>query len=127
MWEDKTHHFSEERRHYKTLYLERTEVMDDKIEVALYSSDVDPYEIYVSYDIMYGIIYTDEKNAERIIAEVKKDIEEDYKKGGEITDEYISYFVEKYKLKLPMDVLFDSDALMDSMRQMFDIFDEMND
>ena len=55
-WENITETFSDEQRHYKNMYLETCEVYDEIIEVSLFSSMVDSYDIYFSYGIFYGII-----------------------------------------------------------------------
>ena len=61
-WEDKTDTF--DNRQWKDRYLEICEVLDDQIEVNLYSTeDIDNYEIYVSYGIMYGIVYVQKDKA----------------------------------------------------------------
>ena len=62
-WENVTNTFSEERRHYLNTYLEKCEVYDGTVEVSIFSSESQPYEIYVSYGRMYGIIYSNAEDA----------------------------------------------------------------
>ncbi len=62
-WVDVTSTFSESQRHYKNTYLEICEVFDEVVEISLFSSEVGPYEIYFSFGIMYGIVYTDKENS----------------------------------------------------------------
>ena len=47
-WVNVTETFSERQRHYKNVYLEICEVCDEKVEVSLFSSEEDSYEIYFS-------------------------------------------------------------------------------
>nr|WP_300836768.1 hypothetical protein [uncultured Acetatifactor sp.] len=56
-WVNVTDTFSESQRHYKNTYLEICEVFDEVVELRLFSSEEDPYEIYFSFGIMYGIVY----------------------------------------------------------------------
>ena len=60
-WKNVTETFSDKQRHYKNIYLETCEVYDEVLEVSLFSSIVDSYEIYFSYGKFYGIIYVDEE------------------------------------------------------------------
>ena len=62
-WVNVTDSFSESQRHYKNTYLEICEVFDEVVEVSLFSSEKDPYEIYFSFGIMYGIVYAGEGEA----------------------------------------------------------------
>ena len=48
-WRNVTETFSEKQRHYKDVYLEICWVFDEILEVSLFSSKVDLYEIYFSY------------------------------------------------------------------------------
>ena len=48
-WKNVTNTFSEKRRHYRNTYLEICEVYDEAVEVSVFSSESQPYEIYVSY------------------------------------------------------------------------------
>ena len=74
-WIDKTNTF--EKREWKDKYLEICEVLDDKIEVNLYScEDINNYEIYVSYGVMYGIVYAHKDKAIELREEIKKVIKE---------------------------------------------------
>lgn len=111
MWKDVTNYFSEEQRHYKDTYLEICEVLDDAIEVSLFSRDSGLYEIYVSYGIMHGIVYEEADKAYQKREEIKKLLENDYKVNKEPTDEFIQNFHDKYKIALPFDLFFDTTGL----------------
>ncbi|MDO4306773.1 MAG: hypothetical protein Q4C77_08050 [Eubacteriales bacterium] len=110
-WRNVTHTFTEEQRHYKETYLEICEVYNEEVEVSLFSASDAPYEIYVSYGSMYGIVYADKEEAYTKREEIKKELEREYQKYKEPTDEFINAFAEKYGLNLPNDVLFDADTL----------------
>lgn len=68
-WKNVTNTFSGKRRHYMNTYLEICEVYDESVEVSIFSSESQPYEIYVSYGRMYGIIYS---NAEDVYAKLEE-------------------------------------------------------
>jgi len=110
-WEDVTDFFSEEERHYKNTYLEIDEVYDGIVEVSLFSSKEDLYEIYFSYDIFYGIIYVDSEKAYSKREEIKIELAQEYQIHKEPTSEFINSFCEKHKVCMPNDILFDSSAL----------------
>lgn len=112
-WKDVTNYFTEEQRHYKNTYLEIDYVGDEKIEVSLFSSKDELYEIYVSFGIMYGIVYVEEKDAYKTYYEIKDVIEEEYKKNKEPSGEFINKFGEKYGISLPNDLFFDMDKLFE--------------
>lgn len=113
-WKDVTETFSERERHYKNTYLENCEVYNEEVEVSLFSSEDGPYEIYFSYGRMYGIIYVEEKEANSRREEVKKELQAEYQKCKEPSGEFINEFCKKYEVCLPNDILFDSDAFMES-------------
>ena len=124
-WIDKTNTFEE--RNWKDKYLEICEVLDDKIEVNLYScKDINNYEIYVSYGVMYGIVYTHKDNAKSLREEIKKVIYEDYIKNGYSedmpTDEFINKFHKKYNIQIPSEIFFDENEFMNNMMNLFDNF-----
>lgn len=110
-WKDVTSYFTEEQRHYKNTYLEIDYVIDNKIELSLFSSKNDLYEIYVNFGIMYGIVYVEEKEANKVFYEIKDGIEKEYIKNGEPSDEFIREFDDKYGISLPNDLFFDMDKL----------------
>ncbi|WP_373217780.1 hypothetical protein [Ruminococcus sp. 5_1_39BFAA] len=112
-WENVTHTFTEEQRHYKETYLEICEVYDGAVEVSLFSAVGAPYELYLSYGRMYGIVYVEKENADIKREEIKKELEQEYQRCKEPTGEFINDFAEKYKLCLPNDALFDADDLFD--------------
>jgi hypothetical protein len=112
-WENVTHFFSEEDRHYKNTYLEISEVYDEKIEVSLFSQKEGLYEIYFSYGIFYGIIYVDAEKADLKRDEIKMELAQEYQTHKEPTDEFINSFCEKHKVCMPSDILFDASAMFD--------------
>lgn len=112
-WENVTDSFSDANRHYKNTYLEIDEVYDGVVEVSLFSSKEDLYEIYFSYDIFYGIIYVDEQNAYSKREEIKTELELEYNKHKEPTDKFINSFCEKHNVCLPDDIFFDASPLFD--------------
>lgn len=112
-WRDVTNTFSEESRYYSNTYLEVCEVYDEAVEVSVFSAVDNPYEIYVSYGIMYGIIYCDKEEAYEKFEEIKHVLEEAYKKSKEPSNEFIEVFVETYNLCLPNDVLFNMPSLFE--------------
>ena len=115
-WRNVTNTFSESRRHYKDTYLEICEVLDEVVEISLFSSAMDkPYEIYFSFGIMYGIVYVEKENAYKKREQMKSDLEEEYRSNKEPSDKFINEFVRKYDVCLPSDTLFDEDALMDML------------
>ena len=93
----------------------------------LYScKDINNYEIYVSYGVMYGIVYTRKDNAVNLREEIKNVIYEDYIKNGYSedmpTDEFINKFHKKYNIQIPSDIFFDENEFMNNMMNLFDIF-----
>lgn len=110
-WENVTDNFSEKARHYKNTYMEINEVYDGIIEVSLFSSKEDLYEIYFSYGIFYGIIYVDTENAYSKREEIKIELAQEYQKHKEPTREFINLFSEKHKVCMPNDILFDTSSL----------------
>ena len=124
-WIDKTATF--ENREWKDKFLEICEVLDDKIEVNLYScDDINNYEIYVSYGIMYGIVYAHKNKAEKLREEIKDLIYNDYITNGYNedmpSDEFISEFHKKYNIQIPNDIFFDENEFMNNMMNLFDNF-----
>ncbi len=113
-WKNVTESFSEEQRHYKNTYLEISEVYDGTVEVSLFSSKTDPYEIYFSYGIMYGIIYTNKEEAYAKREEIKMELQAEYQKRKEPSDEFIDAFVKKHNVCFPNDIVFDTDGVFDA-------------
>lgn len=110
-WRDVTETFSEEQRYYKDTYLEIDEVYNEEVEVSLFSTQEGPYEIYVSYGIMYGIIYVDAGEAEKKREEVKKELAQEYEKHREPTGDFINSFCERHNVCLPNDIFFDTSSI----------------
>ena len=104
-WENVTDAFSEEERHYNGKYLEICEVYD-KIEVSLFSSQEDLYEIYLSFGRFYGIVYVEKEKAYALQNEIKKVIIEEYIINKEPSGEFINSFANKYEICLPDDLFF---------------------
>lgn len=112
-WVNVTDTFSELRRHYKNTYLEICEVLDETVEISLFSSVADKYEIYFTFGIMYGIVYVEKENAYEKREQMKSDLEKEYCKNKEPSDGFIDNFTKKYDVCLPSDIFFDGDAMMD--------------
>lgn len=110
-WRDVTEIFSEDRRYYKDTYLEIDEVHNEELEVSLFSTQEGPYEIYLSYGRLYGIIYVDADKADAKREEVKKELAEEYEKHKEPTGEFINSFCEKHQVSLSNDLFFDPSDL----------------
>lgn len=110
-WKDVTGSFSEDRRHYKDTYLEIDEVYNEEVEVSLFSRQEDPYEIYISYGRMYGIIYVKADEADAKREEVKKELAQEYEKHKEPTREFTNSFCEKHQVSLPNDIFFNTTDL----------------
>ena len=106
-WNNVTGEFSDTQRRYKNMYLEICEVYDKALELSLFSSMVDPYEIYFSYGNFYGIIYLDKENATKKFETVKNELELEYRKNKNPTDAFINEFAEKHSVSLPSDIFID--------------------
>ena len=109
-WENVTDTFTESERHYNGKYLEICEVYD-KLEVSLFSSEEDLYEIYMSFGIMYGIIYVDKEKATTLHQEIKTELVEEYSKNKEPSDGFINSFAKKYEVCIPNDIFFNFDFM----------------
>ncbi len=112
-WKNVTNYFTNNERHYKDSYLEINEVYNEEVEVSLFSRKMGPYEIYISYGCMYGIIYVEKENAESLREEVKTVLAKEYEIHKEPTDEFMKKFIETYNLSIPGDILFDDSDLFD--------------
>jgi len=106
-WNNVTGEFSDKQRRYKNMYLEICEVYDKALELSLFSSAVDPYEIYFSYGNFYGIIYLDKESAVKKYETVKKELELEYRQNNDPTETFINEFAEKHGVSLPNDIFFD--------------------
>ena len=106
-WNNVTGTFSDKQRHYKNMYLEICEVYDEILEVSLFSSIVDSYEIYFSYGEFYGIIYVEKENAVEKYEAVKNELELEYRQHKKPTEAFTNEFAEKNRVSLPNDVFFD--------------------
>ena len=81
--------------------MEICEVMDDLIEVSVFSYEDEPWKIYFSFDIMYGIVYGDgeeETYAKR--DEMKKELEAEYRRHNKPSKKFINSFGEKYNVDI---------------------------
>ena len=122
LWKDVTDTFSDERRHYHNTYMEICEVLGETIEISLFSSEEDLWEIYVSFGPMYGISYADVENAWEIREQMKHEIAEEYEKNKEKpSDSFINPFAEKYKLTIENSI-FDEGLLMDTLMKSLERF-----
>lgn len=110
-WKNVTEFFSEVQRYYNGKYLEIDEVYDEKVEVSVFSAVDEPYEIYFSYDIFYGIVYAEEGNVYEIRDEMKRELQAEYEKNKKATAEFINKFVKKYDVCMPGDMFFNFDPL----------------
>lgn len=101
-WKDVTDYFSEERRHWRDLYMEVCEVSENEdIECSLFSSIDEEWEIYFNYGIMHGVSYATKENARSQREQMKKDIEEEYRKHRmDPSDEFINDFCTRYKVDI---------------------------
>ena len=120
-WRDLTDAFSEDKRRYKDTYLEINEIFEGgekAIELSLFSRKKEPYEIFFSYGKMFGVIYAKEEEVESKRQEIKKELEEEYRKreGGEPSREFVDSFCEKHGVDFPIDTFcnFELDELMDN-------------
>ena len=108
-WKNVTDFFSEEQRHYNGKYLEIDEVYNDGVEVSVFSATDEPYEIYFSYDIFYGIVYAEEEKVYEVRDAMKRDLQAEYEKNKKVTNEFIKKFLKKYNVSMPEDVFFNFD------------------
>ena len=113
IWRNVTDTFSEEKRHYSNTYLEICEVYDEAVEISVFSAVNNPYEIYVSYGAMYGIIYCSREEAYKKFEEIKEVLEKDYEENKEPSNEFINTFAKTYGLCLPNDIFFDAPFLFE--------------
>lgn len=113
-WVNVTHTFSESQRHYKNTYLEICEVLDEIVEVSLFSSIDNLYEIYFSFGIMYGIVYAKKEEAYEKREQMKSDLEKEYCKSKEPSKGFIDSFMKKNDVCLPSDVIFDENVLLEA-------------
>lgn len=105
-WKNVIEYFTEEEKNYNGKYLEIDYVGNGEVEVSLFSSKNGIYEIYINFGKMYGIVYVEKRNSEKIYYEIKDKIEEEYKEHKEPTNEFINEFDKKYKINLPDDLFF---------------------
>ena len=112
-WEDVTAEFSEEERHYKSLYLDTCEVLDGKIEASVFIAEPGSgdCEVYFSFGRFYGIVYADECSVYSVFDEVKDELQNEYEKHGEPSGDFINSFCKKHGVALPADLFFDTEAM----------------
>lgn len=110
-WRNVTEEFSEERRHYKNLYLEECEVLDSEAEVSLFIADSpdDDCEVYFSFGIFHGVVYATFADARDKFETMRREIEDERTRNGEPSPEFINSFCERYGVALPNDIFFDID------------------
>lgn len=75
----------------------------------MFSAIDDPYEIYFSYDIFYGIVYAEEEDVYEIRDKMKQELQAEYEKNKKVTNEFINKFAEKYDVCMPADIVFNVD------------------
>lgn len=109
VWKDVTDTFSEERRHYNGKYLEQDEVYGDELEVSIFSALEEEWEIYFSFGIFYGIVYAKADQVYTLRDEMKQILQAECDKAGEPSDEFIGWFVEKFHVCMPDDIVFNFD------------------
>lgn len=88
--------------------------MYDDIEVSLFSSMTDKYEIYFSWDIFYGIVYAEAEESYELREQMKRELVDAYKVMGKPTGEFIKQFVRKYDVQMPSDIVFDEETFMNT-------------
>lgn len=98
-WVDVTQNFSETQRYYRDSYLEIDEVLDDTIEVSLFSKPTGLYEIYVRFEIMTGIICVSKEQAYILRDEIKEILKKEYGKERKLTDAFMKEFCKKYDMQ----------------------------
>lgn len=91
-WVNVTNIFAESQMHYKNTYL----------------------EIYFSFGIMYGIVYTKEEDVYKKREHMKTDLEQEYRKNNEPSEGFINSFAKKCNVCLPNDVLFDDEVFLET-------------
>ena len=100
-WKDVTDSFTEPSRHWKGRYLELCEVAKGLIELSLFSSPHDSWEVYVNYGKMYGVSYVDADNAVAHRNAMKSEIEAEYERNGlDPSDTFIDAFAKRYQLDI---------------------------
>lgn len=123
-WVNVTDYFSEGQRHYMDTYLEISEVLDDTIETSIFSSESGPYEIYFCFGMMHGIVYAEADKAYEIREKMKADLEEEYRKNKKPSTEFIDSFAVKYKVSLPGNIFFNSEAIFEAFGKLGDLRDD---
>lgn len=103
-WKIVSNNYSEEARAYKDKYLEIEEEFGIWFVVSVFRLKNDMYAIFVAYDKTSVVTYVDKENVYKIKEEIKKDLEENYKKYGKVNDTFLSYFNKKYNMvEMPED------------------------
>ena len=107
-WKEITSYYSEIRRHYNGKYLEKSYLLDDVVEIQIYSAydeELDyTNEIFVTCKEFYGSTYPSEKPYE-VYEQMKKDLYEG-RLNGPYTKDFINKFVKKYDLCIAFDSYF---------------------
>ena len=62
---------------------------------------------------MYGIIYTNKEEAYAKREEIKMELQAEYQKRKEPSDEFIDAFVKKHNVCFPNDIVFDTDGVFE--------------
>ena len=90
-------------------YLEQDEVYGDELEVSIFSALEEEWEIYFSFGIFYGIVYAKADQVYTLRDEMKQILQAECDKAGEPSDEFIGWFVEKFHVCMPDDIVFNFD------------------
>lgn len=79
------------------------------MEVSVFSAVDEPWEIYFSFGIFYGIVYGEETEIYTIRDKMKEDLQKEYDQSQEPSDEFISRFIKKYDVCMPSDTVCNMD------------------
>ena len=86
-----------------------SEIPGDELEVSIFSALEEEWEIYFSFGIFYGIVYAKADQVYTLRDEMKQILQAECDKAGEPSDEFIGWFVEKFHVCMPDDIVFNFD------------------
>lgn len=106
-WIDITDNYSERSRHYNGKYLQKSMLLDEEVEIQIYTIDDDEYvhEIFVNSEKFYGSCYPRE-GAYEVYEQMKNDIYKESLKKNKYSSNFINKFAEKYGLCIAPDSFF---------------------
>lgn len=116
-WVDITDNYSERSRHYNGKYLLKSMLLDEEVEIQIYSFDDDEYvyEIFVNSEKFYGSCYPRE-GAFEIYEQMKNDIYKESFKKNKYSKNFINRFADKYNLGIAFDSFFSGfDKVLESL------------